>query len=327
MQHLQNRRVGVLMGGWGEEREISIKTGEAVAAALESRGHEVVRVFAGPGLDQTLRHSKIDVAFIALHGRMGEDGRVQGLLEVLGIPYTGSGTLASALAMSKHVAKKLFRQHNLATPTGYVVAQADLEHLEERHLDLGFPCVVKPANGGSSVGLTLVHTRDQLRPAVAQACRYGGEALIERQIKGREVTVGVLGDRVLGSCEMTFEGGTFDFATKYQGGAKYHLPARLSATRLLNVEAMALAATRALGVRGYARVDFICSDTANDVVLEVNTLPGMTKTSLLPKIAKAAGIAFEDLCERILSAATLDLVQVGPDVAAEPSHVMAAAAG
>ena len=145
MQQLENRRVGVLMGGWGEEREISIKTGEAVAAALESRGHEVVRVFAGPGLDQTLRHSKIDVAFIALHGRMGEDGRVQGLLEVLGIPYTGSGTLASALAMNKPVAKKLFRQHNLATPTGYVVKQAELERLEELHLDLGFPCVVKPA--------------------------------------------------------------------------------------------------------------------------------------------------------------------------------------
>ena len=324
MQHRQNRRVGVLMGGWGEEREISIKTGEAVAAALEGLGHEVVRVFAGPGLDQTLRHAKIDVAFIALHGRMGEDGRVQGLLEVLGIPYTGSGTLASALAMNKSVAKKLFRQHNLATPTGYVVSQAQLGQLDDLHLDLGFPCVVKPSNGGSSVGLSLVTTREQLKPAVVQACRYGGEALVERQIRGREVTVGVLGDRVLGSCEMTFEAGTFDYATKYQGGAKYHLPARLSATRLLNVEAMALAAVRALGVRGYARVDFICSDTANDVVLEVNTLPGMTKTSLMPKIAKAAGLGFDELCERILAAATLDPVQVGPEVLVEPAHIMAA---
>jgi len=324
MQHLQNRRVGVLMGGWGEEREISIKTGEAVAASLESRGHEVVRVFAGPGLDQTLRHSKIDVAFIALHGRMGEDGRVQGLLEVLGIPYTGSGTLASALAMNKGVAKKLFRQHNLATPTGYVISHSQLDQLDDLHLDLGFPCVVKPSNGGSSVGLSLVTTREQLKPAVVQACRYGGEALVERKIRGREVTVGVLADKVLGSCEMTFDAGTFDYATKYQGGAKYHLPARLSATRLLNVEAMALAAVRALGVRSYARVDFICSDTANDVVLEVNTLPGMTKTSLMPKIAKAAGIAFDDLCERILADATLDPVQVGPEVIVEPAHIVAA---
>ncbi len=324
MQHLQNRRVGVLMGGWGEEREISVKTGEAVAAALEARGHEVVRVFAGPGLDQTLRHSKIDVAFIALHGRMGEDGRVQGLLEVLGIPYTGSGTLASALAMNKSVAKKLFRQHNLATPTGYVVSHTQLERLDEMHFDLGYPCVVKPANGGSSVGLSLVTTREQLKAAVVQACRYGGEALVERQIKGREVTVGILGDQVLGSCEMTFDAGTFDYATKYTGGAKYHLPARLSATRLLNLEAMALAAVRALGVRGYARVDFICSDTANDVVLEVNTLPGLTKRSLMPKIAKLAGISFEDLCEQILASATRDAVLVGPEVMAEPSYVAAA---
>ncbi len=313
------------MGGWGEEKEISIKTGEAVAAALESRGHDVVRVMAGPGLDQTLRHARIDVAFIALHGRMGEDGKVQGLLEVLGVPYTGSGTLASAMAMNKSIAKKIFRQHNLATPTGYVVSAAEVDRLDELHLDLGFPCVVKPVNGGSSVGLTLVHAAEQLHGAVAQACRYGGEALVERYIKGREVTVGVLGDQVLGSCEMTFHAGTFDFATKYQGGAKYHLPARLTATRLANVESMALAAVRALGVRGYARVDFICSDTANDVVLEVNTLPGMTKASLLPKIAKHAGLSFEDLCERILAAAAVDAVNVTAElVAAEPARIIAA---
>ncbi len=305
-------RVGVLMGGWGEEREISMKTGEAIATALEAGGHDVTRVFAGPGLDKAVRAAQIDVAFLALHGRMGEDGKVQGLLEVLGIPYTGSGVMASALAMNKPFAKKLFRQHNLATPLGYSVRREDLARCNELHLDLGFPCVVKPAHGGSSVGLSVVTGPEGLPAAVAQACRFGGEALVERMVKGREVTVGILGDTVLGSCEVSHGSSTFDFQTKYQSGnAGYHLPPRLSATRVTNVEAMALAAYRSLGCRGYGRVDFLCSDTANDVVLEVNTLPGMTQTSLLPKIAKQAGIAFEQLCSQILSRATLDQVDVG----------------
>jgi len=309
---MSTRRVGVLMGGWGEERDISVKTGEAIAAALEAQGHDVTRVFAGPGLDQSLRSAHIDVAFLALHGRMGEDGKVQGLLEVMGIPYTGSGVLASALAMNKPFAKKLFRQHNLATPTGYAVDLDDIEQVEELHLDLGFPCVVKPACGGSSVGLSLVHTIGQLRPSVAQACRYGGQALVERYLKGREITVGVLGDRVLGSCEVSYGSSTFDYETKYQGGARYHLPPRLSPTRLANLEAMALGAYRALGCRGAARIDFISSETANDVVLEVNTLPGMTPASLLPKIARQAGFSFEQLCDAILAQATLDAVDVLP---------------
>src|SRR5215218_5219180 len=150
------KRVGVLMGGWGEEREISLRTGEAVVAALESRGHAVTRVFAGPGLDRALRGAGLDVAFLALHGRMGEDGKVQGLLELLELPYTGSGVLASALAMDKPMAKRLFRLHNLPTPCGYSVRPG--QDLLERHGDLGFPCVVKPARGGSSVGLALVRT-------------------------------------------------------------------------------------------------------------------------------------------------------------------------
>lgn len=315
---MNQRRVGVLLGGWGEEREISMKTGEAIATALESRGHSVTRILAGSGLDQAVRSANVDVAFLALHGRMGEDGKVQGLLEVLGIPYTGSGVLASALAMNKAFAKRLFRQHNLATPTGYVIAAKDVERVEELHLDLGFPCVVKPASGGSSFGLTLVHTIDQLRPAVAKACRFGGEALVERFVKGREVTVGVLGGEVLGACEISHGASTFDYATKYEGGARYHLPPRLSPTRVANIEAMALAAYRALGCTGAARIDFICPDVGNEVILEVNTLPGMTPTSLLPKIAKARGLSFEDLCERILALAARETVDVQPEQPVAP---------
>ena len=311
---MNQKRVGVLLGGWGEEREVSVKTGEAIATALEKRGHQVTRVMAGPGLDQTLRAAQIDVAVLALHGRMGEDGKVQGLLEVMGIPYTGSGVLASALAMNKGFARKLFRQHNLATPAGYVIALGEVEQAEELHCDLGFPCVVKPASGGSSFGLTLVHTRDQLKPAIAKACRYGGEALVERFVKGREVTVALLGGEVLGTCEIVSPGALFDTTTKYDG-AKYHVPARLSPTRLANLEAMALTAWRALGCQGVARVDFICPEVGNEVLLEVNTLPGMTPTSLLPKIAKNAGVSFEDLCERLLATASLENVDVQPLVA------------
>jgi D-alanine-D-alanine ligase len=312
---MTQRRVGVLFGGWGEEREISLKTGEAIATALERNGHEVVRIVAGPGLDAVLREAKLDVAFLALHGRMGEDGKVQGLLEVMGIPYTGSGVLASALAMNKGFAKKLFRQHNLATPAGYLVTRAQVNGVEEQHGDLGYPCVVKPAQGGSSVGLSLVRAPEELKAAVELACRYGGEALVERFVKGREVTVGVLGGEVLGACEISHGGATFDNEAKYNGSAKYHLPPRLSATRVANLEAMALSAYRALGCRGAARIDFLCPDVGNEVLLEVNTLPGMTPTSLLPKTAKQQGLSFEALCERMLQLAGTDFVEVAPLVA------------
>jgi D-alanine-D-alanine ligase len=300
------KRVGVLMGGWGEEREISLKTGEAVVAALEEQGHTVTRVFAGPGLDRVLRSAEMDVAFLALHGRMGEDGKVQGLLELLELPYTGSGVMASALAMNKPFAKKLFRLHNLPIAPGYRIGRAELSTLQERHGDLGFPCVVKPACGGSSVGLALVNDAEALTSAVAEACRYGGEALVERYVRGREVTVGILGGEVLGSCEISYPREGFDYEAKYKGGARYHLPPRLSPTRLANVEHLALAAWEALGCRGYGRVDLICSDEDNDIVLEVNTLPGLTPMSLLPKIAAQKGITFPQLCERILSLATRD---------------------
>lgn len=319
------KRVGVLMGGWGEEREISLKTGEAVVAALEARGHAVSRIFAGPGLDRALRSAELDVAFIALHGRMGEDGKVQGLLELMGLPYTGSGVLASALAMNKPVAKKLFRLHNLPTPLGYRVGRAEVSRALELHGDLGFPCVVKPACGGSSVGLSVVREPEALVPAVALACRFGGEALVERMAHGREVTVGILGEDVLGNCEVVSPRESLDYDAKYKGGSRYFLPARLSPTRLANVESLALAAYRALGCRGHGRVDLICSEEENDVILEVNTLPGMTPVSLLPKIAAQKGLDFPTLVERILALATRDEADVAeaPLAAVVPAPVSA----
>lgn len=310
-----SKRVGVLMGGWGEEREISLKTGEAMAAALSSRGHDVVRVSVGPGVERAVRAARLDVAVLALHGRMGEDGKVQGLLELMGLPYTGSGVLASALAMDKPMAKKLFRLHNLPTPVGYRVGREDAHRLLELHGDLGVPCVVKPARGGSSVGLSVVRELGALPSAVERASRFGGEALVERCVSGREVTVGILGGEVLGTCEVATPREGFDYDAKYVGGASYFLPARLSPTRLANVEALALAAFRALGCRGYGRVDLLCSEEENDVVLEVNTLPGMTPTSLLPKIAARRGLGFPDLMERILGLAMCEEAEP----AAEPT--------
>jgi D-alanine-D-alanine ligase len=321
------RRVGVVLGGWGEEREISIKTGEGIAAALESRGHSVTRVLAGPGLDQSVRTAGIEVAFLALHGRMGEDGRVQGLLDVLGIPYTGSGVLASALAMNKPFAKKVFRFHNLPTAQGYVVAASDAWHAADLHGDLGFPCVVKPSCGGSSVGVAVVGGAEGLNAAVAQACRFGGEAMVERMAQGRELTVGILGEEVLGSCEIAFKGEAFDYVRKYQSGAKYFLPPRLSPTRVHNVEALALSAYRALGCRGYARVDLISSEEDNDVLLEVNTMPGMTRMSLLPKIALARGMSYPELVEAILLQARVEDVSVRAETTPpKPAEVRRASA-
>lgn len=283
------RRVGVL---FGEEKDSS---GKAIAQALESLGHVVARIPVGPGLDQAVRRADIEVAFLALQGLVGEDGKVQGLLEVMGIPYTGSGVLASALAMNKGFSKKLFRQHNVSTPAGYVVAAHRLDEVEELHCDLGFPCVVKPASGDSSVGLSLVEDLDQLRPAVELACRSASEAVVERYVKGLEVTVAVLGGDVLGSCE-------------YNGEGRTQVPPRLSRTRIENLEAMALTAYRALGCQGAARVDFICPEVGNEVLLEVNTLPELSPTSLLFQIARRAGLSFERLCERMLSLAISPLV-------------------
>src|SRR5258707_602359 len=188
------QRIGVLVGGWGEEREISFKTGSAVLSALEELGYPAVRVEASPALPEALARHRVEVAFVALHGRMGEDGRVQGLLEVLEVPYTGSGVLASALAMNKPFAKRLFQLHNLATAPGYSLEREELPSALARHGDLGFPCIVKPACGGSSLGLSLVERPDALSAACAEAMQFGGAALVERWIDGAEVTVGILGD-------------------------------------------------------------------------------------------------------------------------------------
>lgn len=304
---MKKRRVGVLMGGSSAEREISLKTGEGVARALEARGHEVARVVLGDdAIDGTVRDAKIDVAFLALHGRGGEDGCIQGMLELLGIPYTGSSVLASALAMDKLKAKEMFRLHNIPTPPYYVATETDLVDLEELHGSFGFPVIVKPRSEGSSIGLTKAHDLAELRAGVEAALEHDRFALVERYVKATEVHVGILDGRVLGCIEVVPKSGLYDYTAKYTAGeTEYVLPPRIDPTRARGVMNLAERAARALGCSGAVRVDLLVTEGENEYVLEVNTLPGMTPTSLLPKIAEHAGIDYGSLCEMILDGAQL----------------------
>ena len=310
---MQSRKIGVLLGGLSSEREVSLRTGEAVLAALRDRGHDAVPIYVDRDVDVALRQEQIEVAFIALHGRWGEDGCIQGLLEMLGIPYTGSDVLASALAMHKGKAKELFRLHNLPTPAYYTLTGAAItgagasgDDLAALHGDFGFPCVVKPIREGSSVGVTICREPGELGAAVERALCFDSEILVERFISGKEISVAVLEDRALGAVEIAPRDGFYDYANKYTRGATdYFVPPRVSPERYRGILAQALRAHLALGCRGATRVDMMVSDAGNEFVLEVNTLPGLTPTSLLPKIADAAGISFGELCEMMLSGASL----------------------
>lgn len=304
-----SQRVGVVMGGSSSEREVSLRSGEAVAAALEEAGLEVVRLALPDLTDVASRVSaaRIDVAFLALHGRGGEDGCVQGVLELLGIPYTGSGVLASALAMDKVKAKELFRLHNVPTPPYYVASASAALDAAELHGSFGFPVFVKPRREGSSFGISRADDLPALEQAIEHALEYDSEALVERYVAGREVTVGLLDGRLLGALEVAPRSGVYDHEAKYTPGmTEYFLPARLPSVRLQGVLHLAERAAQAVGARGAVRVDLLVTEGRNEYVLEVNTLPGMTQTSLLPKIAAAAGFGFRDLCLAILDGASVE---------------------
>jgi D-alanine-D-alanine ligase len=322
---MAKKRVGVLMGGMSAEREVSLRTGDGVAAALEARGYDVVRIVYGPdtrGIDQLLREADIDVAFVGLHGRGGEDGCLQGLLELLSIPYTGSSVLASALAMDKLKAKEMFRLHNVPTPPYYLVTRAAVAELADLHGSFGFPVIVKPRGEGSSVGLTKANDLAELSRGIERATHYDDFALVERYVKGMEVHVGVLNGRVLGAIEVVPKSGLYDYAAKYTSGATdYITPPRLAFTRARGVMNLAERAARALGCTGACRVDLLVTEGENEYVLEVNTLPGMTPTSLLPKIAAAAGMDYAALCESILDGASLHAGLSRPDSNPRSSHV------
>ncbi len=305
-EELKTRKIGVLMGGLSAEREVSLKSGAAVHTALLAEGYDAVAIDVGRDAAQVLARELVEVAFICLHGRLGEDGAVQGLLEVMGIPYTGSGVMASALAMNKIFAKTVFQANGLTVAPYRVVRRG--EQLDPASLGFPLPIVIKPSQEGSSVGVSIVKQEAGIGPALAEAFRYDDEALVEQFIKGREIQVGILADRALGAIEIVPKNEFYDFEAKYTAGMAEHiLPAPLPEPLYEKVLREGEKAHAALGCSGYSRVDFLVTEAGECFLLEVNTLPGMTALSLLPEIAGGAGIGFEELVERIILSASLKI--------------------
>ena len=295
-------KVAVLLGGKSAERAVSLKSGGMVLNALRSRGVDALAFDpAERGLD-ALIGERFERAFIALHGRFGEDGTVQGVLEWLGIPYTGSGVLASALAMDKLRTKLLWHAEGLPTPP-YAVLTKDSD-LRTVARELGVPLMVKPASEGSSIGMSKVRSAARLDEAYALAVNYDRVVIAEKFIDGTELTAGILGDQVLPLIKIETPRDFYDYEAKYiADDTRYIVPCGLSAARERDMQALCLKAFRALGCRGWGRVDLMLNRQGRAFVLEVNTVPGMTDHSLVPKAARALGMSYEDLCLRILEAA------------------------
>lgn len=328
--------IAVLLGGTSAEREVSLASGLGIVKALRTRGHTVSTVDTARGyvpperagdllpegvhaappdavegaldpiaLADVEQIRRADVAFLALHGGQGEDGTVQALLDLMGVRYTGSGPLGSGMAMDKDVSKRLFRDAQVPTLPWRVARAPEFGYDADTVEDIiGLPCIVKPSKQGSSVGIFVVNDAGELEAAVREASQFDDEVMIERYAKGRELTVGILGDQALPPVEIRPKKGIYDYHSKYTPGmTEYFCPAPLEEEVVAQMQAYALRAFRVLKLRGYARIDFILY-REQLYCLEANTLPGMTATSLLPKAAAAAGIDYPELCERIVRLAT-----------------------
>jgi len=302
-------KVALLYGGSSEEKEVSSKSAGEVYRALSSLKLAAKRFPVDKNLVSKLKAFKPDVAFIAMHGGSGEDGTLQGMLDILQIPYTGSGVLASALAMHKTMAKRLFLANGIATPAFMTVRNGSHEGIVESVKgQVGFPVVVKPPCQGSTIGLSIVKKENELAKALDLAFQYDNELLLEKFTKGVEITVGVLGNdkpKSLPTLEIATETGFYDYKTKYTAGLSSHIiPARITSKQEAQAKKAAALAHKVLGCRGFSRADFICpKDGSEPLILEVNTIPGLTKLSLFPDAAKAAGIDFNDLIEQLIDLA------------------------
>jgi D-alanine-D-alanine ligase len=304
-----NKRVVVLMGGWSAEREVSLVTGADCARALRESGYEVTEVDVDHSIAGALAdlHPRPDAVFNALHGRVGEDGCVQGMLNILELPYTHSGLLASALAMDKPLAKQIFEAAGIRCPEGRMVS---LETALASHV-IEPPYVVKPANEGSSIGVYIVQPGDNYPGIDPETWTFGDQVLVERFIPGRELTVAVMGDRALGVTELRPHKGFYDYEAKYTDGKTTHLcPAPVPREIAEKAKFFAVAAHQVLGCRGVSRADFRYDDTAGEpgelYLLEINTQPGMTPLSLVPEQAKHAGIDFGELVSWMVEEAQCD---------------------
>ncbi|MDK2742638.1 MAG: D-alanine--D-alanine ligase [Nitrospira sp. BO4] len=308
---MTDARIGVLMGGQSSEREISLKTGRAVHQSLIRRGYDAVPIDVTDRLHRDLENQKVAIAFLSLHGPGGEDGTVQGFLETLGIPYTGSGVRASAVGMHKAITKTLLAAHGVPVAAGTVVREDDRPSLskilQEARLEL--PVVVKPVSQGSTIGVTIVRRTGQWKEALALAHRYDPEVMVESYIPGHEAAVSILGTATGGSTvlppiEIVAPEGFYDFSAKYQKGrTRYLCPAPFPPKVLRRVSELASRTYDVLGCEGAARVDFRITPRGRPYVLEINTVPGMTETSLLPMAAAQVGIGYDTLVERILQSA------------------------
>ena len=292
------KKIAVLMGGPGSERDVSLATGRGVSKALRSLGADIVDVDVRD--ENFVLPEDVDLAFITIHGTFGEDGQLQKILDDRGIPYTGDGVEESLIAFDKILTKEKFREHNVVTPEWEVVDTG-------QRPKIAVPLVVKPARQGSTVGVVIVKNESEVDSAMKEAAKYDRKLLVERFVSGRELTIGILGDQALPILEIIPKGGFYDFNTKYpflnpQAGAsaEHVCPAEIDAGKTKKIQELALQAFRALGLVVYGRVDIILSGTGDPFVLEVNTIPGMTEASLLPEAAAAAGIKYVNLCQRII---------------------------
>lgn len=305
---LTTKRIGVMAGGTSAEREVSLKSGAAIYKALTELGYGTVFIDAGNDLCESLKNEKVEVAFMALHGGSGENGAVQGLLEVMEIPYTGSGILASAIAMDKEISKKMFLYHEVPVPPFVPVDRKQAgtagkinTQMITAIVNFPLPWVVKPVAEGSSIGVSIVKSDDAIEDALREAFSYDKKIIVEKYIPGKEIQIGVLGQKTLGGVEVRPSAEFYSYEAKYTPGlTQYVLPPEVDAATYKMLQAMALKAHNALGCRGATRVDLILDETHSPYVLEVNTIPGMTETSLLPKIARLSGLEFPELIEEIL---------------------------
>jgi len=312
---MTKQKIAVLCGGTSAERDVSLNTGTQIVSSLDSEKYDVTTMDTAdlPRLAASPKSDQPDVVFIALHGPGGEDGTVQGFLQTLGIPYTGSGVLASALAMDKARYKAFVGTETIATPPGMVLYKDDEAHtrsvIGDVGRNLGYPVIVKPSEQGSTYGCSVVTEEIQLRPALELAFRYDDTALVEQQMVGVEITVAVLGNDdpiPLPVVEIVSKNGFFDYEQKYssgESGAVEVVPARISEQATKDAQAIAVQCHRLLGCRGMSRTDMFVLEDDEIVTLETNTIPGMTATSLLPKAAQAAGIGFPDLLNHLIQLA------------------------
>lgn len=292
-------RVGVLAGGPSNEREISLRSGRAVHASLIKKGVDAVLIDVGDDIHGALKKNRIDTAFIALHGRFGEDGTVQKILEEMNIPYTGSRPKASKAALDKVLTKAVLERAGIPVPR-YIIFEKDDFRIEDCY-DLGFPVVVKPHLEGSSIGLSVVNSKDELPEALDKAFQYGELVLVEEYIAGRELTVGILDDEPLPVIEIVTKNNLYDYQAKYADpDTKYLVPAPIDEDVVVKAQSLGKMTHMALGCRCFSRVDMMMDSSFRLFVLEANTIPGMTERSLLPKAAQAIGLSFGDLCIRLI---------------------------